>query len=1343
VAALAGLPTGGVGALGVEFAAFAGGSALAKNLLVKPFERAIGVDKTLEEAQQEAPEVAQTASILTMLPFAAKSALGYLETASGAVVKEAIAKGASADLTGAALGAVGKRAAGAALGGAAFEPIRYGVEKGLQKVGVGEEPAPVTGQSILESAGQMLVLGGVGHDKIESAGLPETARVADNLKSPDALRNLSKVREEASDPHDEVEEAYRLAEDHIKVGNRTEASGSLTYAKDLEKEFPVDSDTQKNRDARFTHLDGMIERLPINETYTPLPKREGEPLLKEAGKEKSETNIVPVSDYEGNSSKWAVAPSDSPSDPDRPVVFVKIGDTTIPFYRSSKGTSGKKEGGWFPFFGVGSTEGADWIIKGSNKDLETGHGVKEIKQAQDYLNEKYKGTAEQVIDQLQGEHGDRSIMGLRMISKQLFGKAKFEDVSPKASSNHIDSILSKYKKEETSTAPLKEGASAQPPAGKVPPPVSVVGEAPAVEPPVVVGHKVVSRKEGNKTLFDTVQVLRDTEGNETTGDTIVSGVSRTNAMKARRNADRKEGVAADRPPKYDPFGTEEMPVSHYLLNNIGRLESRSTAEARARREGKDLKDTYEPVKRAGRGFLADPTHNKIFGGGVKPDEAVQSLIDGGILPEGSTTDDLWDALANESLTSKKRQEEFTERNRYEMKQQREYDRQQKREARAEIREGKKRLKDLESRTDERSIAMAKTLREEISKAEAELKPSKLTKEKTAEKPSELKGTKLLSAAYRHTDGVIYYGADHISAMRDAGVPEEQIPKDRTSREDDRFGFRTDTHEFVTRDEGEAIARKSGQIKDEAGFDATRAENENHKFHSTDTELENHQDYENPLVSEGKLAPGASNIKELKIAEDKKAFVRAANLHQERPELSNSYSKWWSEYKRRLTPAQKREANKFSQEKKQALFEQGRTLLEYSNQFGMGIGKAVENSKQWWGKTAKQIKNAEAKREINPIRLDNEQMNTTLRKWGYDELPETERKSQEQSYQEAVARMTNPEDPYYTENLIDSLNSNARPIDDVETFVLRIKITELENAVNEARNTANSYKDPMRKASFNHLANNTELEAVKLMELDKRVASLNARAQAARQAHIAEDMSFVSMKNAITAILGKDIPDQLREKLERIAKNWTDFNERLKKANKAAKENRTKESARQIFEDATQEERQRKGKPARTPDEQIRDFTARIKGAKEDPAELGQAIRNLFKAIHKREGTTDIEKLTEATHQIAKKQLGKDWTIDDTQKAIQASGQYYQMTMKAAIDRVRDLPKTITSVIKQVEATSKIKDETARRKRVAEILKKNKIEVRNAHSDLKDHFNAALSEAQKLLADIEHQQKECS
>jgi len=58
-------------------------------------------------------------------------------------------------------------------------------------------------------------------------------------------------------------------------------------------------------------------------------------------------------------------------------ITANINGVAIPFYRSSKGTSGKKQGNWYPIFGFGvntagsmfGSEIGDWVIKGNLQQL--------------------------------------------------------------------------------------------------------------------------------------------------------------------------------------------------------------------------------------------------------------------------------------------------------------------------------------------------------------------------------------------------------------------------------------------------------------------------------------------------------------------------------------------------------------------------------------------------------------------------------------------------------------------------------------------------------------------------------------------------------------------------------------------------------------------------------------------------------------------------------------------------------------------------------------------------------------------------------------------------------------
>jgi hypothetical protein len=1286
--------------------------------LEQGLERILGVHDTIERAKEENPMLSEVIGTAAMAPLAVKSV--------GNLIKLGATKGA---------GAVGKAVAGGAAAGAGFYPIQVGFDNAINYLTDSKQHEDLSLKGFLMGAATGGALGGL--------GLPETGKVLQKKAVGDAARE--KLKTDSIDPHDEVEEAYRLAEDHVTAGNRTEASLSLNYAKDLEKNFPVDENTQKNRDARYAFLDHQIEGLEMGGEMKPLPERRK--LPSEMEEKPPAEEVTTAGDGEKPKPKW----SNEENLDDLSREYWAEHDRLKEEKRRTNGTPA------FRAARAAYEAHNDRIMQGGDlrgKIIDRGTDLNNF----------------EVTAWTNPEAGlDPKNLSYKVDLKGATWTGEYYR-DPKNGQRYRKVRLANGEEHWVDSQRIAKHVSDQ---------VKQAGKEPPTEPAQVVGHKVVPRKEGEKFVYDVVQVLRDKAGNETTGEQIDTGVSKSKAEASRREADKKSGVAKARPSKYDSFA-KELPVSKYIFEN-GRLESFTEAKRRVKKEGGDinkLTDLYKGAQQYGRNLFADSTHNKVYGGTKTPDILAQDLYEAGHIDQ-PTPDALWEKLREESFSAKRTQEQEVKRNQWENKQIRDYERQQKRESRQQIREGKRLLKRLEKKTDEASKAKAQKLREEIAQAEAELKPAKPS-EKTAEteepktsgildvegEPSvvktegeaeggtppgfgegeekEVKGTKLLSAAYRRpSDGKIFYAKNHITAMREAGVAEEHIPTERTGREDSRFGFRTDTHEFVTRDEAEAVARKHGHLLDEEGFNAAVAENEYHKLHSTDVRLADHAEYENPLITEEKLGPGASKAKELDIESEKRDFIRAASLHQINPDLSNSFAKWWSAFKEIASKEDLKRINKFTQEKRHALFEQGRALLEYANQFGKGLGLAVEDSKKWWNKTAKQIKDAEQKRKVEPIRMDFDAMDEMLKRMGFEGLGEREKVSQEENYKEAVRRMTNPEDPDYTAKLIESLQSNLRPIDTVEKFVLQLEKIRRENEINELYKEAKKQKEGIRRDNLMFKARQLEFEAQKLIELTRRSISEGARSLQASQAFTDRDMSFVSMKTAIEAILGRDISESMREKFQGWADRWKSLGKDLNEASQKARDNRFKDSTKEIFEAATREERERKGKPARTPAEQVSDFTARIKGAKGDPAELGQAIRGLFKALHKRDKTKDAEKLTEATNAIVKKYMGKDWDISETKKAIEASGQYYQMTMEAAFAKAKSLPKKVAAILKEVELAKKVKDDSVRRKRIADALKKNNIEVRDAYADLKDHFDAALSEAQKMMADIEHQQRECS
>ena len=123
---------------------FAAGQYATTKYVTKPIERALGLDKPLEEAQQAQPEASAVGGIVPLIPMAAESAtkLAALKAAKG-------------------IGAVGKQMLAGAAGGVAFEPLRYAAESGVNAITGSDEPvAPITPSSVGQSALTMGLLAG-------------------------------------------------------------------------------------------------------------------------------------------------------------------------------------------------------------------------------------------------------------------------------------------------------------------------------------------------------------------------------------------------------------------------------------------------------------------------------------------------------------------------------------------------------------------------------------------------------------------------------------------------------------------------------------------------------------------------------------------------------------------------------------------------------------------------------------------------------------------------------------------------------------------------------------------------------------------------------------------------------------------------------------------------------------------------------------------------------------------------------------------------------------------------------------------------------------------------------
>jgi hypothetical protein len=96
---------------------------------------------------------------------------------------------------------------------------------------------------------------------------------------------------------------------------------------------------------------------------------------------------------------------------------------------------------------------------------------------------------------------------------------------------------------------------------------------------------------------------------------------------------------------FDAFGSEQCPLSAFIINDAGGILSRSEAKRKGRYDRN--KSLWDDAPR-----FIHPTHNKVYSrSGILPDEAAQAAFDAGILREPCVSA-MWRILAAESNTAR-------------------------------------------------------------------------------------------------------------------------------------------------------------------------------------------------------------------------------------------------------------------------------------------------------------------------------------------------------------------------------------------------------------------------------------------------------------------------------------------------------------------------------------------------------------------------------------------------------------------------------------------------------------------------------------------------------------------
>lgn len=119
----------------------------------------------------------------------------------------------------------------------------------------------------------------------------------------------------------------------------------------------------------------------------------------------------------------------------REIIMANINGVKIPFYRSSNGTSGKKAGKWYQFFGFGNMDSSskdnDWFIKGSSKnnnEIENGYGSIDIQRLTTLFNKYLNWTGKHDKNNMHSVY-DFTEKGTEGGNHDFLGPQRTEDIN--------------------------------------------------------------------------------------------------------------------------------------------------------------------------------------------------------------------------------------------------------------------------------------------------------------------------------------------------------------------------------------------------------------------------------------------------------------------------------------------------------------------------------------------------------------------------------------------------------------------------------------------------------------------------------------------------------------------------------------------------------------------------------------------------------------------------------------------------------------------------------------------------------------------------------------------------
>jgi hypothetical protein len=627
-------------------------------------------------------------------------------------------------------------------------------------------------------------------------------------------------------------------------------------------------------------------------------------------------------------------------------------------------------------------------------------------------------------------------------------------------------------------------------------------------------------------------------------------------------------------------------------------------------------------------------------------------------------------------------------------------------------------------------------------------------EKTAdllEPKKESEGVRIGAAAWRNQrTGAVFYGKDHEEALqraREAAQDPEQKDKvaigdlpqvDTTkpeNRETEDFGFITKDGEFVSRDEAQKFAEQSGQFK---GKQTDRP-----VMHSNEVQLDF---YEKPSEKPRQLAGAAakSEFTESRLSEGVKAMDDAEKAKGRPLDVNNEGDKraWLQELNKRF------DLGTFTLDEQNSLWNQAHEAYRIRNAAGKTI-PAEQAVRQIGGQRIQNQRILAAK---------NEEINKRREARGDAPLLPGREITELGAWQEAAKKIA--EDPQYLYNLTNELKQGKRAATAEESLALLQHRGEIENRIDDLSEKRNNETDPTKISAIDV---RLEKEYNDLRDAEQVYRNVGTEVSAAlriRRIQAAADFSLprviARQEKAKGRKLTKEELRSVKADLDKVKK----VTDELSGINKDRIEQRQDS-------DIEKETEQPKKKSKLSAEDEIKKFTAKLQDNKDNPGKLSRTMKNLARAIARqrleyveaklgRELSKDEQKqvtkprdLSQATHDIAVKELGDNWTLKDTRDAISGYGLYSnpdQSALNLAINRLSGENRNIGKIEDIIQGLApkrtgkqRVKPDAGERalaKRVNALARKFGIKAQDPEAQLAGALESAKTRAKNLIEELE-------